>query len=200
MQTTIRLMALVLFLALAGCATTPPQEETTTGDGDAATDGAAGTEGDDGAETAGTEDGDGAQTSTAAECPPDCTFARDAIEDASGLLSDRTIYFEFDSSKVQQRFMKVVKRHAAYLSQYGDVQVRLEGHTDERGSREYNVGLGARRAESVSRLLQAYGAGGDQIETVSYGEEIPAVEGHDEEAWSKNRRVEIVYPARGGDN
>ena len=201
MSTTIRLMALAMFLALAGCATAPPQTDTTTTTEDgAADDGTAGTGEQDGADAAGAEDGEAAQTATAAECPPDCTFRRDAIDDPSGLLSDRTIYFEFDSSKVQQRFMKTIQRHAAYLSQYGDVQVRLEGHTDERGSREYNVGLGARRAESVSRLLQAYGAGSDQIETVSYGEEVPAVEGHNEEAWSKNRRVEVVYPASGGDN
>ncbi len=194
MQTTIRVMALVMLLALAGCATAPPQGDTTTDDGGTAAEGTA-DGGTGGADAEGTGEDAGAQTATAAECPPDCTFQRDAIQDPSGLLSDRTIYFEFDSSKVQQRFMDVIKRHAAYLSQYGDVQVRLEGHTDERGSREYNIGLGSRRAESVSRLLQAYGAGSDQVETVSYGEEVPAVEGHDEEAWSKNRRVELVYPA-----
>jgi len=71
--------------------------------------------------------------------------------------------------------------------------VRLEGHADERGSREYNIGLGDRRAQSVRQILLFQGASSDQIETISYGEERPAVLGHDESAWSKNRRVEMVY-------
>lgn len=197
MQSTIRAIALLLFLVLAGCATAPqePTETTTEEAG-------SGAETDDGtgAEADGMEDDEGARTLTAEECPPDCVFNRDAIDDPSGLLADRTIYFEFDSSAVQEKFMDTIRRHAAYLAQYSDVDVRLEGHTDERGSREYNVGLGARRADAVSRLLQAYGASNRQIETISYGEEVPAVEGHNEEAWAKNRRVEIVYPASGGSN
>jgi peptidoglycan-associated lipoprotein len=135
----------------------------------------------------------GASTAAAADCPPTCDFARNAIDQADSVLSDRTIYFEFDSSEVQDKFMEVIERHAAYLSQYPDVQVRLEGHTDERGSREYNIGLGARRASSVAELLQVHGVSSDQIDTVSYGEEKPAVMGHNEEAWSQNRRVELVY-------
>lgn len=198
MYTMIRLMALAALLALSACATSPTTTESTTGDGGdttAAEDGTGGAE-----DGAGDGEGEGAQTVSAEECPPNCDFRRDALTDSSSLLADRTIYFEFDSSKVQERFMDVIQRHAAYLSQYSDVEVRLEGHTDERGSREYNIGLGERRAQSVARLLQAYGTGSDQIETVSYGEEVPAVEGHNEEAWAKNRRVELVYPARGGSN
>lgn len=198
MQSMIRTFALSLFLVLAGCATAPqdPTDTTTTDETDAAADTDTGTS----AETDGMEDGEGPRRLTAEECPPDCPFSRDAIEDSSGLLADRTIYFEFDSSSVQEKFMDTIRRHAAYLAEYSDVDVRLEGHTDERGSREYNVGLGARRADAVSRLLQAYGASNRQIETISYGEEVPAVEGHNEEAWAKNRRVEIVYPASGGSN
>lgn len=135
----------------------------------------------------------GASTAAAADCPPTCDFARNAIDQPDSVLSDRTIYFEFDSSEVQDKFMDIIKRHAAYLTQYPDVQVRLEGHTDERGSREYNIALGARRATSVAELLQAYGVSSDQIETISYGEEKPAAMGHNEEAWSQNRRVELVY-------
>ena len=131
-----------------------------------------------------------------ANCPPDCDFPRDAIDNPESALSDRTIYFEFDSSNVQEQYMDIIQRHAAYLAQYPNMEVRVEGHADERGSREYNIGLGARRAESVSRLLQVNGAAATQIETISYGEEVPAVEGHNEEAWAKNRRVELVYPAR----
>jgi peptidoglycan-associated lipoprotein len=197
MQTTIRAIALLLFLVLAGCATAPQDRtETTTEDADSAAETDTGT----GAETDGMGEEEGARRITAEECPPDCPFTRDAIEDSSGLLADRTIYFEFDSSSVQEEFMDTIRRHASYLADYADVDVRLEGHTDERGSREYNVGLGARRAEAVSRLLQAYGASSRQIETISYGEEVPAVEGSNEEAWAKNRRVEIVYPASGGSN
>ncbi len=197
MQITIRAIALLLFLVLAGCATGPQdQPDTTTEEADASTETDSGTD----AETDGMEEEEGARALTAEECPPDCPFSRDAIEDSSGLLADRTIYFEFDSSSVQEKFMDTIRRHAAYLAEYSDVDVRLEGHTDERGSREYNVGLGSRRADAVSRLLQAYGASNGQIETISYGEEVPAVEGHNEEAWAKNRRVEIVYPASGGSN
>lgn len=132
-----------------------------------------------------------------ANCPPTCDFPRDAIEDPGSALADRVIYFAFDSSKVESEYMEIVQRHAAYLSQYPGIEMRVEGHTDERGSREYNIGLGSRRAESVSRLLQVNGAASSQIETISYGEEVPAVNGHDEEAWSRNRRVELVYPAAG---
>ncbi len=197
MQSTIRAIALLLFLVLAGCATAPEDRtDTTTDEADSGAETDTGTD----AETDGVDDEEGARRLTEEECPPDCPFSRDAIDDASGLLADRTIYFEFDSSSVQEEFMDTIRRHAAYLAEYSDVEVRLEGHTDERGSREYNVGLGSRRADSVSRLLQAYGASSGQIETISYGEEVPAVEGSNEEAWAKNRRVEIVYPASGGSN
>jgi len=89
----------------------------------------------------------------------------------------------------------VVGAHAKYLASHGSARVRLEGHTDERGSREYNIGLGERRAQAVRRALLLQGASEGQISTVSYGEERPAVPGHDEAAWAKNRRVEIVYLA-----
>jgi len=87
----------------------------------------------------------------------------------------------------------VVAAHAKYLAGHPGTRVRLEGHTDERGSREYNIGLGERRAQSVRRALLLQGAADAQISTVSYGEERPAAPGHDEAAWAKNRRVEIVY-------
>ncbi len=186
--------AVALLLTLGGCATTDTQTEPT---GEAAEE-QQDQQGDEQQEqTADSEAEQGSADPTAApDCPPNCDFRKEAINDESSALADRTIYFEFDKSRVQQDYMPIIKRHAAYLTQYSDVQVRLEGHTDERGSREYNVGLGARRAESVAQLLQAYGVSKTQIETVSYGEEVPAVEGHNEEAWSKNRRVELVYPGQ----
>jgi len=112
-----------------------------------------------------------------------------------GLLAERTVYFDFDSSEIKGAGTDVVAAHAKYLAAHTATRVRLEGHTDERGSREYNIGLGERRAQSVRRALLLQGAADAQISTVSYGEERPAVAGHDEAAWAKNRRVEIVYLA-----
>jgi peptidoglycan-associated lipoprotein len=112
-----------------------------------------------------------------------------------GLLADRIVYFDFDSAEIKGAGNDVVAAHARYLAANPATRVRLEGHTDERGSREYNIGLGERRAQSVRRALLLQGATEAQISTVSYGEERPAVLGHDEAAWAKNRRVEIVYLA-----
>jgi len=111
----------------------------------------------------------------------------------AGLLAVRVVYFDFDSAEIKGQGTDVVAAHAKYLASHGGTRVRLEGHTDERGSREYNIGLGERRAQSVRRALLLQGAADAQISTVSYGEERPAVPGHDEAAWAKNRRVEIVY-------
>jgi peptidoglycan-associated lipoprotein len=110
-----------------------------------------------------------------------------------GLLAKRTIYFDFDSSEIRGEGTDIVAAHAKYLAGNTGMKVRLEGHTDERGSREYNIGLGERRAQAVRRALLLQGAGEVQLSTVSYGEERPAAAGSDEAAWTKNRRVEIVY-------
>jgi peptidoglycan-associated lipoprotein len=114
-----------------------------------------------------------------------------------GLLLKRTIYFDFDSAEIRGEGTDILAAHARYLAGHGPVRVRLEGNTDERGSREYNIGLGERRAQAVRRALLLQGAGNVQISTVSYGEERPAVPGHDETAWAKDRRVEIVYTTPG---
>ena len=111
----------------------------------------------------------------------------------AGLLAKRVIYFDFDSSEIKGDGTDIVGAHAKYLANNPTARVRLEGHTDDRGSREYNIGLGERRAQSVRRALLLQGATEAQLSTVSYGAERPAVAGHDEAAWSKNRRVEIVY-------
>ena len=103
------------------------------------------------------------------------------------------MYFDFDSAEIKGEGTDIVAAHAKYLAANPATRVRLEGHTDERGSREYNIGLGERRAQAVRRALLLQGAADTQISTVSYGEERPAVAGHDETAWAKNRRVEIVY-------
>ena len=107
--------------------------------------------------------------------------------------SKSVVYFDFDSSEIRAEYVQVVAAHAAYLVKFPTARVRLEGHTDERGSREYNIGLGERRAQTVRRALMLQGVAEAQITTVSYGEERPAVEGSDEAAYAQNRRVEIVH-------
>jgi peptidoglycan-associated lipoprotein len=108
-------------------------------------------------------------------------------------LAQRIIYFDFDNAEIRPEFRDTVAAHAANLARSPNMKVRLEGHADERGSREYNIGLGERRAQSVRRALMLQGVGDGQIVTVSYGEERPAQSGSDEAAWAKNRRVELVY-------
>lgn len=110
-----------------------------------------------------------------------------------GLLARRTIYFDFDSSEVRGEGTEIVAAHAKQLAGSPGMKVRLEGHTDERGSREYNIGLGERRAQAVRRALLLQGATETQLSTVSYGEERPAAASTDETGWAQNRRVEIVY-------
>jgi peptidoglycan-associated lipoprotein len=117
-----------------------------------------------------------------------------AQQQALAALKDRSvIYFEYDSSEIRQEYVGVVAAHAAYLVKYPTARARLEGHTDERGSREYNIGLGERRAQTVRKAMQLQGVTDAQMTTVSYGEERPAAEGSDEAAYSRNRRVEISY-------
>ncbi len=126
---------------------------------------------------------------------PDATAGdTDASMGPSGeLLSKRIVYFDFDRTDIRADSQSVVAAHAAYLSKNPSQKVRLEGHADERGSREYNIGLGERRGQSVRRALALQGVAETQLTTVSYGEERPAVAGSDEQAYAANRRVEIVY-------
>jgi peptidoglycan-associated lipoprotein len=106
---------------------------------------------------------------------------------------DAIIYFDYDSSELREEDTELVARHARQLGMNAGMSVRLEGHGDERGSREYNIGLGERRAQTVRRLLLIQGASASQVSTVSFGEERPAVDGTTEAAYSQNRRVEIKY-------
>ena len=122
--------------------------------------------------------------------------AREMLDQTEGNLANRTIYFEFDSAKLSSESVGTLETHGNFIAGNGEVGVRLEGHADERGSREYNVALGDRRAQSVRRVLLFQGASVDQVETVSYGEEQPVASGHNEEAWSKNRRVELIYTVK----
>jgi len=103
------------------------------------------------------------------------------------------VYFDYDSSELRAEDTDIVARHARQLGMNPNMTVRLEGHADERGSREYNIGLSERRAQTVRRLLLIQGASASQVSTVSFGEERPAVEGSSEAAYSQNRRVEFAY-------
>jgi peptidoglycan-associated lipoprotein len=109
------------------------------------------------------------------------------------LMQQLVVYFDYDAAEIRPEFNALLQAHGQFLAQNPNTQIRLEGHADERGSREYNIGLGERRAQAVRRVLMLQGAAGTQLTTVSYGEERPAQTGSDEEAWRLNRRVELVY-------
>ena len=114
--------------------------------------------------------------------------------DGSDTVQDRrVVYFDFDQSNVSSDDRRLLQDHGRYLANNPGIQVRLEGHADERGSREYNVGLGEARAQAVRQLLLLQGVATEQLTTVSYGEERPAVSQGGEDAWSLNRRVELIY-------
>jgi peptidoglycan-associated lipoprotein len=143
-----------------------------------------------------TTETEGAQTSGVGTATPGTatgTTMTEAQRQALAALQNRNVvYFDFDSSEIRSQDDAIVAAHAAYLVKYPTARVRLEGHTDERGSREYNIGLGERRAQTVRKALMLQGVADGQITTVSYGEERPVAEGSDDAAWAQNRRVELV--------
>lgn len=111
--------------------------------------------------------------------------------------SNQTYYFDLNSSDVHQSDMKALTIQADYIAAHPSAKVRLEGNTDNRGSREYNIGLGWRRDQSVARLMEQQGVKASQIQMVSYGKENPAVPGNNEHAWALNRRVDFIYKQKG---
>jgi len=115
------------------------------------------------------------------------------LDDPNSPLYEKVIYFDFDQAEIRPEFLPTLRAHADYLINNPSARLIIEGHCDERGSREYNIALGERRANAVKRFLEAEGVSPLQLETISYGEERPAVPGHNEEAWAKNRRAELVY-------
>ncbi len=117
----------------------------------------------------------------------------EAMDNPDSNLSKRVFYFGFDLSDVAQEDREVLETHAALLAAKPEISVVIEGHADERGSREYNLALGERRAQAVEQLLLVQGASKDQIQLISFGEERPVALGHDEDAWRLNRRVELIY-------
>ena len=116
--------------------------------------------------------------------------------DTDACLRQRVVYFDFDKTEIKPEFQQIMACHAKYLQDRPESHVRLEGNTDERGTREYNLGLGERRGNAVSDALQANGGSASQIEVISYGKEKPVCREHNEDCWSKNRRVEIIYTAK----
>ena len=117
----------------------------------------------------------------------------DPLNHPDSPLQQRVIYFEFDDSSLTEEGRQLVEQHAQFLASNPAQTVTLEGHADERGTREYNIALGQQRAESVRRMMLLYGVSPSQLSVVSYGEEKPAVFGHDERSWALNRRVELRY-------
>jgi peptidoglycan-associated lipoprotein len=118
------------------------------------------------------------------------------FNDPNNPLSKRTIYFMLDSSQIMPDFIPVIAAHAQYLVANPGQKITLEGHADERGSREYNIALGEQRAKSVASMMKVKGVSENQLEIVSYGEEKPVSFGSDESAWEQNRRAELVYQPR----
>jgi peptidoglycan-associated lipoprotein len=116
--------------------------------------------------------------------------------DTDSCLRQRVVYFDFDKTDIKSQFQAAISCHAAYLRQFAGARVTLEGNADERGTREYNLGLGERRGNSVSSALGSAGASASQLNVVSYGEERPVCKEHGEDCWQKNRRVEIVYTSK----
>ena len=117
----------------------------------------------------------------------------DTLDDPHSILAKRSIYFVYDGYAVQDEFKSLIEAHSRYLLNHKTREIRIEGNTDERGSREYNIALGQKRAESVHMLFTLYGVPDAQIQTTSVGEERPKAEGKNEAAWAENRRVDIIY-------
>ncbi len=116
--------------------------------------------------------------------------------DTDACLRQRIVYFDLDQDALKPEFQNIVACHAKYLRDRPSARMTLEGNADERGSREYNVGLGERRGNAVSSSVQANGGSGSQMSVVSYGEERPTCTDSSEDCWARNRRVEIVYTAK----
>jgi peptidoglycan-associated lipoprotein len=116
-----------------------------------------------------------------------------SLSDPNSPLSQRVLYFALDSSQVSNEDREIIEVHAEFLAAHADITIVLEGHADERGSREYNIALGEKRAEAVKQLMTLQGVAASQIQVISFGEERPVALGHDASSWNLNRRVEILY-------
>lgn len=181
------LSAVIMTSLMMGCETTPVQDGATDPtQGEQSMDATAG-----GLNTMGDSSGtalSGVQAGV--------SYDRNAINDPGSVLAERVIYFEYNSDTISDDYKELLAHHGKYLLQNTDMKVRLEGHADERGSREYNIALGNRRAQAVRSMMAAQGMSAKQLDVISYGEEKPVALSHDEAAWRLNRRVELVYEAK----
>jgi peptidoglycan-associated lipoprotein len=175
------LFAAFLAAILAGCASTPTTDSSAPIDDKSGTAGTATP----GAQTSGAPGGGVAGTTGATGANP--------LRDPNNILSKRSVFFDFDSYVVRDDFKPLVEAHARFLQQNRNARMTIQGNTDERGSREYNIALGQRRSDAVKRMMVLLGATEAQIETVSFGKEKPRNAGHDEAAWAENRRDDILY-------
>ena len=183
-MTTNRLLQLTACAAaallLAACASTPLEETTTA----PVTDKSA---------TPTAKPGDGASDPRAVARVETTPKAMDPLSDPSSPLSKRSIFFDFDSFNVKPEFQSTVEAHGKYMVANPNRRVVIEGNADERGSREYNLALGQKRAEAVKSRMRLLGVQDAQIETISFGEEKPRATGSDEAAWAQNRRADLNY-------
>ena len=172
------LIGVLAALALAACSTTPKQEAAAPVD--ERTPGATAP----GAATS------GAQTGSVAGANQG---ARNPLKDPGSILSKRSVYFDFDAYAIKDDYRSLLEAHGKYLQANRNAHMTVEGNTDERGSREYNIALGQRRADAAKRMMMLSGATEAQIDTVSFGKEKPKNPGHDESAWAENRRDDLAY-------
>lgn len=169
-----RLLSTCIPLALllaAGCATQSKNDETGNAQGAAATN----------------------SSSASARGTPSGSMRGTSGSGSASEPGQRSVYFEFDKASLSPEDRRIVEANAQYLRAHPDVKARVEGNADERGSKEYNLALGQRRAESVTKAMKLMGVSDQRLEAVSYGEEKPRAQGHDEQAWSQNRRSDINY-------
>ena len=121
------------------------------------------------------------------------TMAMNPLHDPNSILAKRSVYYDFDKSVIKPEFRPMIEAHAGYLREHPQATVRIEGNCDERGSREYNLALGQRRADSVRKALGLLGVADARVETTSWGEEKPRAMGHNEDSWWQNRRSDVIY-------
>lgn len=174
------LSAAVIVLALAACSSTPTKENTSAAQpatGKAAS-----------AQPSATTGATSPKATQVATIDP-----RKSLKDPASILSKRSVYFDFDKYEIKPPYQPIIDAHGKFLASYGREKVRIEGNADERGSREYNLALGQKRAEVVKKALILSGASEARIEAVSFGMEKPRALGHDEASWAENRRSDIRY-------
>ena len=190
MKERLQHLVILAFAALlaAGCSTQPSQPTAPIDDRPATTG-----ESTTGASTAGTGTGGVSGSTVPGAGTGSSASGANVLRDPNNILSKRSVFFEFDSFAVSDQYRALVEAHGRYLAGNRGARATVQGNTDERGSREYNIALGQRRADSIKRMMTLLGAQDAQVETVSFGKEKPRNPGHDEAAWAQNRRGDIVH-------